>query len=162
MRGLAIFLMGMLAGILVIQPTAAQEERVQALNHVGISVENFDEALNFYTETMGFREAFALQTDDGSPRLTYLQISRDTFLELQPANANRPAGFTHFGIQVGDLDAAVQRLASQGVEAEEPRAGSTRALLTNILDPGGVRIELVELGPDSLHTEAMRTWVPPR
>ena len=162
MRGLALFLMGVLVGILVIQPTAAQQQGDQALNHVGISVDNFDEAINFYTETMGFREAFAISAPDGTPRLTYLHINRDTFLEIQPANPNNPAGFTHVGIQVDDLEATVRRLGSEGLEAEQPRSGSTNALLTNVFGPGGARIELVELGPDSLHTEAMRTWEPTR
>ena len=36
------------------------------------------------------------------PTLTYLQASRNTFIELMPAGANRSAGFTHFGVHVDD------------------------------------------------------------
>ena len=42
---------------------------------------------------MGYREAFRVNDDKGQPRLVYMQISRNTFLELKQANAQRPAGF---------------------------------------------------------------------
>jgi catechol 2,3-dioxygenase-like lactoylglutathione lyase family enzyme len=70
------------------------------LNHVGISVKDFDKELNYYTKTLGFREVFAFKDPDGKPALTYVQLSRDTFLELQPANADRPPGLSHIRIQV--------------------------------------------------------------
>ena len=39
---------------------------------------------------MGFREAFTIKNPEGKPVLAYLQITRDTFLELAPATADRP------------------------------------------------------------------------
>ena len=92
MRSLVVFVAGILVGILAMQPSAAQSDPVLALNHVGITVKNVEEAVNFYTRTMGFREAFTLRDQAGKPNLVYLQISRNTFLELAPAPAGRPAG----------------------------------------------------------------------
>jgi hypothetical protein len=59
------------------------------LNHVAIAVENFDAAFAFYTQKMGFREAFTVRDANGRPNLAYVQVSRNTFIELQQANANR-------------------------------------------------------------------------
>jgi hypothetical protein len=40
------------------------------------------ESMRFYTQTMGFREAFTIKNAEGKPTLAYLQMTRDTFLEL--------------------------------------------------------------------------------
>jgi len=76
----------------MMQPSAAQQKGSKGLrlNHVGMYVKNFDESMNFYTKTMGFREAFSFNDKEGKPTLTYLQINRDTFLELAPATAVGP------------------------------------------------------------------------
>ena len=42
-------------------------------------------SLNFYTKTMGFPEAFTVRNKEGKPAITYIQISRETFIELAPA-----------------------------------------------------------------------------
>src|ERR1700674_2050517 len=93
-RGLALFVAGVIVGIVMMQPSAAQENRNTGLrlNHVGIAVKNFDESMNFYTKVMGFRVAFRFPSPDGNPTTTYFQINRDTFLEMAPATANLPAG----------------------------------------------------------------------
>jgi catechol 2,3-dioxygenase-like lactoylglutathione lyase family enzyme len=69
----------------------AQEDRIPGLrlNHVGVFAKKFDESYNFYTKTLGFREAFSLKDKDGKPTVTYLQINQDTFLALAPATGDR-------------------------------------------------------------------------
>ena len=109
MRTSIVFLIGVLVGSTV-ATGFAQGGRLAGsnyVNHVGIAVENFDEAFAFYTQKMGFREAFTVRDDKGQPILAYVQASRDTFVELQPANANRASGLTHFGLHVEDLRATV-------------------------------------------------------
>jgi catechol 2,3-dioxygenase-like lactoylglutathione lyase family enzyme len=144
----------------MMQPTAAQQERVTGLrlNHVGMYVKDFDESMNFYTKTMGFREAFSVKDKDGKPTLTYLQISRDTFLELAPATAERPVGLSHVGIWADDVKAAAAALRQRGVKVDDPRTGATKAPLTNVMDPNGIRVEMVELTPDSLQRKAVDAW----
>ena len=110
MRASIGFVIGVLFGIGVAS-AVAQNNRlggVNNMNHVGIAVERFDEALAFYTQKMGFREAFTIRDEKGQPTLSYVQVSRDTFVELQPVNANRPPGITHFGLHVQDLRAGGQ------------------------------------------------------
>jgi catechol 2,3-dioxygenase-like lactoylglutathione lyase family enzyme len=114
--------------------------------------------MNFYTKTMGFREAFSLKDKDGNPMLTYLQISRDTFLELAPANAQRPAGLSHVGIWPDDLNATVLELRQRGVKVDDPRVTSSKSSITSIVDPNGVRLELLNILPDSLQRKAIDSW----
>src|SRR5687767_131762 len=107
MRGAMLFAAGLFAG-LAVQVTMAQSAGgVVMMNHVGINVPDIAEAVTYYTQKMGYREAFRVNDDKGQPRLVYMQISKTTFLELNPANAQRPAGFTHYGLHVDDAAAAV-------------------------------------------------------
>jgi catechol 2,3-dioxygenase-like lactoylglutathione lyase family enzyme len=158
MRGLVLFVAGVLCG-LAVQTTVAQNE-VVALNHVGISVPDIPQAAAFYTQKMGFREAFRNTNDQGQPTAIYLQVSRNTFLELQQANAQRPAGVNHFGLEVGSIRNAVAVFRQRGATATDPTGPSafSKAMLANVTDLNGLRIELAELGPDSLQRKAMESW----
>ena len=130
-----------------------------ALNHVALSVENVDEAVKFYTNTLGMKEAFAFRDANGAPVLAYLQISRDTFLELQPATATRPPGISHVGLQVSDMTTAVAQFRRGGLNVQDPTVSErTGARLAQSTDPNGMRIELLELGPESSHRKAMDAW----
>ena len=157
MRGLALFLGGVLLGSAV-QTGIAQGDRVVGVNHVGITVEHFDEALRFYTQHMGFREAFTVRDEKGQPVLAYVQVSRGTFMELQPAGADRRPGITHVGLEVDDIRATLARLAQHGVKVEEPRVSRTNSTIANATSPEGIRIELSELGQESLQRKAINSW----
>ena len=159
MRGLALFIAGLVAGILLMQPSRAQQEKVTGwrLNHVGVFAKDYNESLNFYTKTMGFREAFSVKDKDGKPTLTYLQINRDTFLELAPAN-DRPVGISHAGIWVDDIKGTVAALRQRGAKVDDPRTSPTKAVITNVMAPDGVRLELVDITAESLHRKAIDSW----
>jgi catechol 2,3-dioxygenase-like lactoylglutathione lyase family enzyme len=160
MRGVALFIAGTVFGIFATQPSAAPQEKPTGLrlNHFGIYVKDFDESMNFYTKTMGFREAFSLKDKDGKPTLAYLQINRDTFLELAPATADRPVGFSHVGLWADDLNSTVTMLRQRGVKMDDPRAGATKAPLTNMIEPNGLRLELLEYPAESLQRKAIDGW----
>ena len=101
MKGLALFAAGILVGVAATHTATAQDSAPRALSHVGIAVKDFDAAMAYYTKTVGLREAYSLKQPDGRPLLTYLHVSRDTFLELQPATATVPPGLTHFAVEFG-------------------------------------------------------------
>lgn len=159
MRALALFVAGLVSGVLLMQPSRAQQQQPTAwrLNHVGVFAKDYNESLNFYTKVMGFREAFSVKDKEGKPTLTYLQINRDTFLELSPANG-RPVGFSHAGIWVDDIKGTVAALRERGAKVEDPRTSSTNSIITNVMAPDGVRLELVEITPESLHRKAIDSW----
>jgi catechol 2,3-dioxygenase-like lactoylglutathione lyase family enzyme len=160
MRSLVLFVAGVLAGLGMQTALAQNQAKVVGLNHVGISVPDVAQAAAFYTEKMGFREAFRSTNDQGQPTSMYLQISRNTFLELQQANAQRPAGVNHFGLEVENIRDTVAMFRQHGATATDPVGPSSfsKAVLANVTDPNGVRIELAELGPDSLQRKAMESW----
>ena len=159
MRGLALFVAGILVGSTMQGVAAQQERRLLGLSHVALSVPNLDEAVQFYTNTLGLTEAFAVRDPDGRPMLTYLQISRETFLELQPSTVDRPPGFSHFGLRVDDMSTAVTQFRQRGLKVRDPVVSAgTQAHLAQAMDLNGIRVELQELGPESLHGKAMEAW----
>jgi catechol 2,3-dioxygenase-like lactoylglutathione lyase family enzyme len=159
MRGAMLFFAGAFVGMAVHVAIAQNAGGgVVMMNHVGINVPNIPEAVTYYTQKMGYREAFRVNDDKGQPRLVYMQISRNTFLELNPANAQRPAGFTHYGLHVENAADAVARFRKNGVTVSDTNTSDTKAVLANITDPYMGRIELAEITPDSLHNKAIQGW----
>lgn len=156
MRGIFLFVCGTLVGLLLNTALAQRENPgVVQLNHVGVAVNDIEESLAFYTETLGFKEAFRVTNNEGRVGLAYLRVSDNTFVEVAPANENRPAGLTHFGIQVDDIEAVKAMYEARGASPTETRSGSTKAILSDIFDPQGIRIELSEYPPESLQGQAL-------
>jgi len=153
-----------------VAPVAAQQSSNAGLrlSTVGIGTQNYAESLNFYTKVMGFREAFSF-SPNGKTTNTYLQLSRDTFLELQEAPASAPPRLTHIHMQTEDVDAIVARLRKMGVAAcsatlktgcvIDPRiAQPTQEKSATIVDPSGIRIEPTQFIPGSLTRKAVDSW----
>ena len=154
MRGFALFVAGVGAGILLMQSVVAQNgapnDTGMKLNHVAILAKDFDAEVAYYTKSMGFREAFAFREPNGQPILTYLQISRDTFLEIQPATAEHPAGFSHIGIEMDDAKATVARLRRMGVKVSDVTPSARSGASTDgRVRSRGIHSELLEFGPAS-------------
>jgi len=158
MRGFLLFAAGILVGLTIQAAAQNQNREIVGLNHVALSVPNIDEAVAYYTKTMGFPEAFRSTDEKGQITLVYVQISRNTFVELQPANEQRPPGINHFGLHVENMNAATAMFKQRGANVAETRVSPTKAILANIADLNGVRIELAELPAESLHRQAMERW----
>ena len=159
MRGAMLFVVGLFTGLAVHVALAQNATSgVVMMNHVGINVPNIDEAVKYYTDKMGYKEAFRVFDEKKQPRLVYMQISKNTFLELNPANAQRPAGFTHYGLHVENVADAVAMFKKRGITVSDTNVSDTKAVLANITDPYMGRIELAELTPESLHYKAIQSW----
>jgi catechol 2,3-dioxygenase-like lactoylglutathione lyase family enzyme len=158
MRSVALFLAGILVGYAIHGAIAQSTRAALALNHVAISVPDLDEAIRFYTKALGLKEAFTFRDNRGRP-LSYLQISRDTFLELQQASADRPPGFIHIGLEVADLRAAVAQFRKGGLNVQNPvESERTNALISQATGPNDLRFELLQFGADSLQRKVMNAW----
>jgi predicted enzyme related to lactoylglutathione lyase len=117
-----------------------------------------NEAIAYYGKNFGFGEAAVIRDDKGQPTLAFIQVSKNTFIELGPATAERPAGINHFGIHVDDVKAATANLRQRGVKIDDPRVGRTISFITSVTDPAGVRMELSEIGPESMLGKAIASW----
>jgi catechol 2,3-dioxygenase-like lactoylglutathione lyase family enzyme len=158
MRSWLLFMTGVLVGV-AIHSASAQQGRIVGVNHVAVSVADYEGARNFYGRQMGFREAFSFREPNGDPYFTYFQVNRDTFVEVMQATAARPAGCPHFGLEVQGLDSVIDQLKQRGVQIGPPSVSPrTRTRSAVVTGPAGVNIELLEFGPDSLHRKVMEAW----
>ena len=144
MRGLTLFVAGTLVGLAATSMAQNQSPNrgVVGINHVALAVPDIDKAVEHYTKTMGFPEAFRVKTPQGDLQLVYVQVSQNTFIELQSVNAQRPAGIYHFGVHVDNMAQATAMWKERGADVRETTLSSgTKAILSNIIDPNGVRME---------------------
>jgi catechol 2,3-dioxygenase-like lactoylglutathione lyase family enzyme len=158
MKASAWFVGGLVVGAAIVQTSVAQDPARRGLNHIGIGTRNYDAALAFYRDTLGAKEAFTIRNPDGTVRITYLQVSRDTFIELLPVAADQPAGILHLGIETEDLAASVANLREDGITVADPTVGVSKAQVARITDRDGVPIEVMQMGPDSMQRQAIEAW----
>ena len=141
---------------------------IQRLSHIGIVVSNLENSVNFYREVFGFQvrarfETCGIQTDRllelDNVDLTAVYLERDnTRIELMAyRNPNvitqtaplpmNGTGMTHLSFRVSDLEDCISRVQEAGgshikhARFENPATGSTAVF---VLDPDGVRIELLD------------------
>ena len=130
--------------------------KIRRVNHLGIIVEDLDEAVRSFTERLG------LTLDHIEPYGDELQIAflpcGDTLVELiEPrteagSNADylrqHGPGIQHVAFEVEDLEAALSELAERGVkpldDAPMPGAGGTRIAFLEPQAFGGILVELCE------------------
>ena len=150
MRGFIIFVCGALVGLLLeTERLDSRNPGVFALNHININVDDIDEALAFYTQTMGFENVFSLANEEGQVGIIYLKVGDDTFLTLNTAGGALPRGVTHMGIQVDDLESARSIYRARGARLSETFTGRNQEARAFISGPQGILIELSEYPPDS-------------
>lgn len=129
------------------------------LNYVMIRVSDIEQAKTFYANKFGFREVFSFKSAGRKQAFTYLQISQNTFLELQPATDEHPPGLGHVGLEVGNIDNAVETLRARGLTARDPGTSQqTKARISSVQATPGVTFELLEFPANSLVRKAMNSW----
>jgi catechol 2,3-dioxygenase-like lactoylglutathione lyase family enzyme len=79
----------------------------------GFAVDDLDKAQQFYGETLGLPVTVV---DEGNLMSIELAGGRDTLMYRSPTLT--PASYTILNFEVEDIDAAVDELASRGVEFE--------------------------------------------
>lgn len=164
MRGLMLFVAGIFIGTFVLSGSAQIPPGPAAvrLNHVAISVPNINEALVWYRDKMGFREVIRNTSPQGELMSAYIQVSRDTFVEVQQSNPQRPVGLNHWGVEVADMKTAVATFRQRGATVSDPSerpSAFSGGFLANVTDPiSGGRIELSYQPADGKLRKAAEDW----
>lgn len=136
-------------------------EGVTGIGHIAIRARDLDTVLGFYTDTLGFREMFRLNHDDGKLMLVYVRVTDQQFIEIFPnGTGEKPprgnVGYDHLCLTVADIEVTLADLERRGVPLDRGlqtgRDGNRQAWIT---DPEGNRIELMEMAPDSKQAQAL-------
>ncbi len=137
----------------------AEEPAVLGLNHVGLRVADFDQARDFYVHTLGFKLAYQFDNEQGKPIFAYIQISRNTFLELIPADVQHPPGFDHYGLETTQLEALAAQYKQAGIETADPSVSTFTGIhLCMAKDVDGIRFELIEPVEGSRLRQVIDAW----
>ena len=128
------------------------------IHHLGYAVHDVEAAARFYEVNFGARPSEPEVVEEQGIVATMFGVGESQIELVQPTCpgspvgkflARRGEGFHHVAYQVGDLEAVLARLQSNGVELvdEKPRigAGGTRMAFVHPKDTFGVLTELVEL-----------------
>jgi catechol 2,3-dioxygenase-like lactoylglutathione lyase family enzyme len=141
-----------------------------AISHIGLCVSDFDRALRFYTEGLGFEVAEGWDIADWGARLaevsppmlcrSQMLVNGLTKIELlgwktpqaegEALRTRRQIGFTHLSVHVENLSGVEERLVRLGATPIEstrvsiPMPGRRVSNVLFLADPDGIRIELVE------------------
>jgi catechol 2,3-dioxygenase-like lactoylglutathione lyase family enzyme len=116
-----------------------------------------EKSLDFYVGALGFTKAFELPNPKtGEPWIVYLHACGGQFVELfyngeieNPWNG-RQIGFSHLCFAVDDIRAMAERIKGAGQALDsEPTQGSDSNWQCWVTDPNGIRIELMQISPES-------------
>ncbi len=115
----------------------------------GLRVADRETSVAFYA-ALGY-EVVGEVPDSPIGHLTMLKLPDDEFVSLElvhdPAGDAAAPGFSHFAIQVESLETTVARLAASGIGADAVESPAPGLHTTNVTDPDGRTIELVQWPP---------------
>ena len=135
---------------------------IKSIGHVAMRVKDIDRSLDFYVNKLGFTEMFRLDRDDRL-WIVYLRVTDEQYVELFPdaiGDRSPPAeaiGLNHLCLIVDDIDPVLAELDRQNIPLYRPKKMQVdKNWQAWIEDPDGNRIELMQMGDDSLQFEAIR------
>lgn len=132
---------------------------LKSVDHIGLAVEDMDEALRIWSETLGLAVTHDETVAEQGTRVVFLD-GHNAEIELLGALGpdtpvgkfieKRGPGMHHICFAVDDLEAAMQAVAAQGLELidETPRIGAKgkRLAFVHPKSAHGVLIELYDAG----------------
>jgi lactoylglutathione lyase len=125
--------------------------------HLALTVKDMDKAKDFYSRALGLKQVFEFaEPNTGAPWIVYLHLDKNQFVELfyngktdNPWNSSL-RGFNHICFQVDDIHKSVEHIKKEGFKLDqEPKQGIDKNWQAWLTDPDGVRIELMQISPES-------------
>jgi len=127
------------------------------IDHIGVAVEDLDEAVSLYRERLGMPEQHRETVEEQGVEAVLLEIGEghvELLSPLSPETAvgkfleKRGPGLHHVAYRTDDIDAALQTAREAGLRLidEEPRIGirNSRVAFVHPKSTGGVLTELVQ------------------
>jgi len=98
MRGIALFVAGAAVGLAAsaVAQNQSSNHGIVGINHVGIAVPDLDKAVEYYTKTMGFPEAFRIKNAAGQVQFVYVQVKPEYLPRAAARERRETAGHFSF------------------------------------------------------------------
>lgn len=143
------------------------------IDHVAAAVSDLDEALAGFEAATDIEHVWTVTSADWEYRTAYLLVGRDMFTLIEPTATDsfmaafldtRGPGLHHLGVNVEELDAAVNRITAAGGEVimEDTIEGVRKEATLHPKSWFGLQLQLIEWHPDvgssaRDHIEALRS-----
>ena len=129
------------------------------LSHLALTVKDMEKSKDFYCRILGFKKVFELNDQKtGAPWIVYFHIRDKQFVELfyygTRDNPWDPSlrGFNHICFEVDDIQQFAKHVEAEGLTLDkQPKLGVDNNWQCWVTDPDGVRIEVMQISPDSPH-----------
>ena len=133
------------------------------IDHIGVAVEDIDEAVTLYRDRLGMREQHRETVEEQGVDAVLLEIGEGHVELLSPLAADTAVGkflerngpgLHHVAYQTDDIDSRLDELREAGLRLidEQPRTGirGSRVAFVHPKATGGVLTEIVEPAEDAL------------
>lgn len=130
---------------------------IKGIDHVGIAVNNLNEALAVYEKTLGLKHERVTVVDSQKVKVAFLQIGESRIELLEPISNDstlaaflqkRGEGIHHIALRVDGIEDMLKKLQNQGITLidEKPRPGAEGGKIAFVHPKSmkGVLLELCE------------------
>ena len=130
---------------------------ITKINHIGIAVNNIDQALKLYTELLGLSLRKIEIVEEQRTRTAILPLGESKIELLESTDPEGPIakyiekfgeGMHHLALEVSDIEDALSKISQSGIPLidETPRKGveNTRIAFLHPRGTGRVLLELVQ------------------
>ncbi len=130
---------------------------ITRINHIGIAVNNIDQALKLYTEVLGLSLKEIEVVEEQRTRTAILPVGEGKIELLESTDPEGPIakyiekfgeGMHHLALEVSDIEDALSKISQSGIPLidETPRKGveNTRIAFLHPRGTGRVLLELVQ------------------
>ncbi len=127
------------------------------IDHVGIAVNNIDEAIGLYINGLGIEEVEREEVPSQKVNTASLQVGESTIELLEATDPESPIarfiekkgpGIHHLALEVVDIESALERLKEKGYrlidETPRPGAGGKKIAFLHPKAASGVLLELCQ------------------
>ena len=128
---------------------------IEGIDHIGVAVNNLDEALAVYEKALGLKHQKVTVVDSQKVKVAFLEVGDSRIELLEPLSKDstlgiflekRGEGIHHIALKVIGIDDMLKRLKNQGITLidETPRSGAEGGRIA-FLHPKSVKGVLLEL-----------------
>jgi lactoylglutathione lyase len=139
--------------VIFVSASHSSEPRITRLAGVSFTVADLDKARQFYSDVLGFDDAFNVKDAGGKLQSVFFKVNDDQYLEFSPGDVD---GFRldRVSLLTDDLKAAAAALIKQGIAAGETTKGADGTESFSIHDPDRMAIRFVSYLPGSKQADS--------
>jgi catechol 2,3-dioxygenase-like lactoylglutathione lyase family enzyme len=129
----------------------AKRPRIVGLTHIAVRVHSLEASRHFYSDLLGFQEAFSVD------RAVFLKVNDRQYIVLLPESKPEDQRFVDYALETDDAEALRLYLKSQGYPVPDKPAGKGPAydLSFHMADPDDTSFEVMQYTPESLSVQGV-------